>query len=166
MAQCGGITNEELNKLEMEMCERMRWGLTVEPDELITLTSQLCDPSSPLWAQWGTEACERRWRNHRQVPELHSDSSGSITPPSLEPSSSGSSPRPGHQRSLSLGRMLGRQSQAAPGAEGSAAESAAGKDGRSPDQAATTRSPSSVLNRTLSFGGFLGSFSALVSLGS
>ena len=41
MAKCGGITNAELNKLEVELCERLRWDLAVQPDELIALTSQL-----------------------------------------------------------------------------------------------------------------------------
>ena len=41
MAKCGGITNAELNKLEVDLCERLRWDLAVQPDELIALTSQL-----------------------------------------------------------------------------------------------------------------------------
>ena len=41
MAKCGGITNAELNKLEVDLCERLRWDLAVQPDELIALTNQL-----------------------------------------------------------------------------------------------------------------------------
>ena len=57
MAKCGGITNAELNKLEVDLCERLRWDLAVQPDELIALTSQLMggvvsigddDASTPL----------------------------------------------------------------------------------------------------------------------
>ena len=47
MAKCGGITNAELNKLEVELCERLRWDLAVQPDELIALTSQLQGDVSP-----------------------------------------------------------------------------------------------------------------------
>ena len=54
MAKCGGISNAELNKLEVDLCERLRWDLAVQPDELIALTSQLMgvstndDDASPM----------------------------------------------------------------------------------------------------------------------
>ena len=47
MAKCGGITNAELNKLEVDLCELLRWNLAVQPDELIALTSQLQGDVSP-----------------------------------------------------------------------------------------------------------------------
>ena len=46
MAQCGGISNAELNKLEVDLCERLRWDLAVQPDELIALTSRLMGVST------------------------------------------------------------------------------------------------------------------------
>ena len=46
MAKCGGISNAELNKLEVDLCERLRWDLAVQPDELIALTSQLMGVSA------------------------------------------------------------------------------------------------------------------------
>jgi hypothetical protein len=46
MAKCGGISNAELNKLEVDLCERLRWDLAVQPDELIALTSQLMGVST------------------------------------------------------------------------------------------------------------------------
>ena len=166
MAQCGGITNAELNKLEVDLCERMRWGLTVEPEELITMTQQMGDASSPLWSHWGTEVCERRWlRRAQHAAELAQPggrvspcggSSGRVSPPSQEGSFNAGRPR--HQRSLSLGSMLSHRK---PAADGLAPEVIAKE--RSPEASA---SPRSVLSRTLSFGGFLGSFSALVNLGS
>lgn len=166
MAQCGGITNAELNKLEVDLCERMLWGLTVEPEELIVMTQQLGDASSPLWSHWGTEVCERRWlRRAQHAAELAQPAgrvspcgggSGRVSPPSQEASFNAGRPR--HQRSLSLGSMLSHRK---PGADGPTPEFIAKE--RSPEAAA---SPRSVLSRTLSFGGFLGSFSALVNLGS
>ena len=179
MAQCGGITNAELNKLEVDLCERMRWGLTVEPEELITMTQELADASSPLWGHWGTEVCERRWlRRAQHAAELAQPggrvspcSSGRVSPQSSSQEAAGGgagAPR-GHQRSLSLGSMLSHRKPAADGALAApeaaalaAALASAAKE-RSPEASA---SPRSVLSRTLSFGGFLGSFSALVNLGS
>ena len=69
-------------------------------------------------------------------------------------------PRARHQRALSLGSML---SYRKPSADSLVHQQEAIAKERSPEAAA---SPRSVLNRTLSFGGFLGSFSALVNLGS
>jgi len=150
------------------LCERLRWGLTVEPEELIAMTSQLGDAASAHWTQWGTEVCERRWLRRAQNAAERAlpggrvspcGGSGRVTPPSQEASFNAGAPR--HQRSLSLGCMLSRKKQAQAAADGSAPEAAAKE--RSPEQAA---SPRSVLSRMLSFGGFLGSFSALVNLGS
>ena len=173
MAKCGGITNTELNKLEIDLCERMRWGLTVEPEELITMTQELGDASSPLWGHWGTEVCERRWlRRAQHAAELAQPggrvspcSSGRVSPQSSSQEAAGGgagAPR-GHQRSLSLGSMLSHRKPAADGALAAGAPEAAAAKERSPEASA---SPRSVLSRTLSFGGFLGSFSALVNLGS
>ena len=61
---------------------------------------------------------------------------------------------------ISLGSML---SYRKPSADSLVHQQEAIAKERSPEAAA---SPRSVLNRTLSFGGFLGSFSALVNLGS
>jgi len=156
MAQCGGITNTELNKLEVELCDRLRWGLFVEPEELFALSRELADPSRAIWTHMSTVSCEQRWHGLRyaadELAAQHCDlATGRLTPPSSNAWSS----RPGLQRSLSLGRVLGRMPVADCSHDAS-------KD-RSLDQ---TASPRSVLSRTLSFGGFLGSFSALVSLGS
>ena len=149
MAQCGGITNAELNKLEVDLCERMRWGLTVEPEELITMTQQMGDASSPLWSHWGTEVCEQGWlRGTKAAAELDrggetggrvspcGDNSGRASPPSTQALFNAGAPQ--HQRSLSLDRMLGRKEQAQ-----------AAVDRFSPEASA---SPRSVLSRTLSFG--------------
>ena len=46
MAKCGGISNAELNKLEVDLCERLLWDLAVQPDELVALTSQLMGVSA------------------------------------------------------------------------------------------------------------------------
>ena len=151
MAKCGGITNAELNKLEVDLCERMWWGLTVEPEELITMTQQLGDASSPLWSHWGTdsEVCEQGWlRGTKAAAELDrggetggrvspcGDNSGRASPPSTQALFNAGAPQ--HQRSLSLDRMLGRKEQAQ-----------AAVDRLSPEASA---SPRSVLSRTLSFG--------------
>ena len=159
MAKCGGITNAELNQFEIDLCERMRWGLTVEPEELITMTQELPDASSPLWREhWGTQVCEQGWlRRAQAAAELDRGGGrvsscggglGHVSPPSQEAFFNAGAPQ--HQRSLSLDRMLGRKEQTQAAVDGSAPQAAA--------------SPRSVLSRTL--GGFLGSFSALVNLGS
>ena len=163
MAKCGGITNAELNQFEIDLCERMRWGLTVEPEELITMTQQLGDASSPLWSHWGTEVCEQGWlRGTRAAAELDrggetggrvspcGDNSGRASPPSTQALFNAGAPQ--HQRSLSLDRMLGRKEQAQAKEQDRLAPEAAAKE-RSPEASA---SPRSVLSRTLSFFSFPG----------
>ena len=146
MAQCGGITNEELNKLELELVERMQWQLMIGPDELYPLLSQLGDPSAALWRKWGTEACQRkRGGLLTSAPDRDADT-GRTTPssPSLTNRMLGRSPS---------GRSL-EERQASP-TERCAKEA----------DYVSGSSPRTVLSRTMSFGGFFGSFSALVSLG-
>ena len=163
MAQCGGISNAELNKLEVDICQRLLWGLQVEPEELMAMTRELGEPSAPLWAQWSTEVCERRRLRRAQLAAERALPAGRVSPCNGEAPSPDTScnagPRPRHQRSLSLGSML---SYRKPPADSLLHQQEAIAKERSPEAAA---SPRSVLNRTLSFGGFLGSFSALVNLG-
>ena len=157
MAQCGGITNEELNKLEVVMCQRIQWRLMIEPDELLEMLRQLGEPNAPLWRSWGTEACQRQKRLPlvSSTPEMAA--AIRTTPPD---SPVGGDGRPGHQRSLSLGRVLGRSPD---GSQRSPPEALATGGKQLPSHEA---SPRSVLSRTMSFGSFLGSFTALVSMGS
>lgn len=158
MAQCGGITNEELNKLEIEMCERMQWRLIVEPDELLEMLRQLGEPNAPLWRSWGTETCQRR-----RLPIVSSTPDMAAAMRTTPPDSPvGGDGRPGHQRSLSLGRVLGRSPAAPAAADGSQRSSPEALAKELPSNEA---SPRSVLSRTMTFGSFLGSFTALVSMG-
>lgn len=158
MAQCGGITNEELNKLEVEMCERMQWRLMIDPDELLEMLRSLGEPNAPLWRSWGTEACQRR-----RLPLVSSTPDMAAAMRTTPPDSPVGDGRPGHQRSLSLGRVLGRSPAAPAAVDGSQRSSPEALAKELPSHEA---SPRSVLSRTMSFGSFLGSFTALVSMGS
>jgi hypothetical protein len=52
MAQCGGIGVGELNKLELDLCERLSWKLLPTPHELRELLDALSNPHAPFWAPW------------------------------------------------------------------------------------------------------------------
>ena len=45
MAQCGGITTEELNKLELEMCEQLQWQMMITPEELSSFAREEFSPT-------------------------------------------------------------------------------------------------------------------------
>jgi len=156
MAQCGGITNDELNKLELEFCERLGWRLMIDPQDLLALISHLDDPSSALWKRWGTEACQQRRRG--------------VSPTEVDVETGAS---PGHSRSesfgdgkrMSLTRILGHgRSPPTSGAETDHISPSDSKEVLG-SEASPLASPRSVLSRNMSFGSFFGSFSALVALG-
>ena len=52
MAQCGGIGVGELNKLELDLCERLSWKLLPTAHELRELLDALSNPHAPFWAPW------------------------------------------------------------------------------------------------------------------
>lgn len=52
MAQCGGICVRELNKLEVDLCDRLRWRLTPPLAELEELRAAVRDPHAAFWADW------------------------------------------------------------------------------------------------------------------
>ena len=52
MAQCGGIGVGELNKLELDLCERLHWKLLPSAAELQELLDALSSPAAPFWSAW------------------------------------------------------------------------------------------------------------------
>uniref|UniRef100_A0A7S4M8A4 Cyclin N-terminal domain-containing protein n=1 Tax=Prymnesium polylepis TaxID=72548 RepID=A0A7S4M8A4_9EUKA len=52
MAQCGGISVSELNKLEIKLCRRLSWRLMPSPEQLHRLRSALDDGSTGYWEAW------------------------------------------------------------------------------------------------------------------
>lgn len=52
MAQCGGITVHELNKLELELCYRLNWTLMPSAAQLHRFRGALDDEASPYWNIW------------------------------------------------------------------------------------------------------------------
>jgi len=52
MAQCGGITVGELNKLEAELCMRLHWRLLPKLSDIHELMDALPKPQSAFWTPW------------------------------------------------------------------------------------------------------------------
>ena len=52
MAQCGGIGVGELNKLEIDLCERLSWKLLPTLAELRELVEALQSPQAGFWGPW------------------------------------------------------------------------------------------------------------------
>ncbi len=52
MAQCGGISVQELAKLELELCERLGWRLIPTIDDLQQIRDARSRPTSEYWAGW------------------------------------------------------------------------------------------------------------------
>jgi len=57
MAQCGGIGVGELNKLEIDLCERLNWKLLPSVSELRELIEALPNPQASFWAPWYNARC-------------------------------------------------------------------------------------------------------------
>jgi len=52
MAQCGGITVGELNKLERDLCEKLNWRLLPTVSEMRALLEAVGNPNAPFWLSW------------------------------------------------------------------------------------------------------------------
>jgi len=52
MAQCGGISVSELNKLELELCRQLDWRLVPTVQQLHTLRASLDDLGLGYWDAW------------------------------------------------------------------------------------------------------------------
>jgi len=52
MAQCGGIGVSELNKLEVELCERLQWRLLPTTSDMRELLEAVHSPTSVFWDAW------------------------------------------------------------------------------------------------------------------
>jgi len=52
MAQCGGIGFHELNKLELEMCERLHWRLLPTVEDMRELLTAISNPQASYWSAW------------------------------------------------------------------------------------------------------------------
>ena len=52
MAQCGGIGVHELNKLEVDMCERLQWRLLPTVNDMRELLEAIPNPGAPFWNVW------------------------------------------------------------------------------------------------------------------
>lgn len=52
MAQVGGISVAEMNKLEIELCLRLNWELHIVHDEYLNMVESLLQPHRPLWRRW------------------------------------------------------------------------------------------------------------------
>ena len=52
MAQCGGIGVTELNKLEVELCERLQWRLLPTVQDMRELLEALQSPTASFWDAW------------------------------------------------------------------------------------------------------------------
>jgi hypothetical protein len=52
MAQVGGISVAEMNKLEIELCLRLNWELHIVHGEYINMVNSLFQPNDSLWLRW------------------------------------------------------------------------------------------------------------------
>ena len=52
MAQCGGIGVGELNKLEVDRCERLRWRLLPTVKDMGELLEAIHNPHAAFWNGW------------------------------------------------------------------------------------------------------------------
>lgn len=52
MAQCGGIGVGELNKLEVDLCERLKWKLLPTTKEMGELLEAVYNPQAAFWNGW------------------------------------------------------------------------------------------------------------------
>lgn len=52
MAQCGGIGVGELNKLEVDMCEKLNWKLLPTIHEMRELLEAVHNPQASFWNAW------------------------------------------------------------------------------------------------------------------
>ena len=52
MAQCGGIGVAELNKLELELCERLQWKLLPTVADIRELIDAMQTPQASFWDAW------------------------------------------------------------------------------------------------------------------
>ena len=52
MAQCGGIGVAELNKLELELCERLQWQLLPTVADIRELIDAMQNPQASFWDAW------------------------------------------------------------------------------------------------------------------
>lgn len=52
MAQCGGIGVGELNKLEVDLCERLNWRLLPPTADIKELIEALPNPQANFWEVW------------------------------------------------------------------------------------------------------------------
>ena len=52
MAQCGGISVGELNKLEVDLCERLHWRLVPSIGEMRELLEAVQNPQMTFWNGW------------------------------------------------------------------------------------------------------------------
>jgi len=52
MAQCGGIGVAELNKLELELCERLQWKLLPSVADIRELIDAMQTPQASFWDAW------------------------------------------------------------------------------------------------------------------
>lgn len=71
MAQVGGISVGEMNKLEIELCLRLNWELHILADEYDRMAQTLVVPTHPSW---------HRWR-HVRPPLATFSSDEELTPP-------------------------------------------------------------------------------------
>mmetsp|Transcript_33306 Transcript_33306/g.87662 ORF Transcript_33306/g.87662 Transcript_33306/m.87662 type:complete len:297 (+) Transcript_33306:134-1024(+) len=73
MAQCGGISVGELNKLEVDLCDRLQWKLLPTIGELRELVEALPCPQASFWATW---------YNARAAPALADSEGEGVAAPS------------------------------------------------------------------------------------
>ncbi|KAJ1617985.1 cyclin-domain-containing protein [Pavlovales sp. CCMP2436] len=52
MAQVGGISVAEMNKLEIELCVRLNWELHIVHDEYVRMLECIYQPQHALWKRW------------------------------------------------------------------------------------------------------------------
>jgi len=96
MAQCGGISGKELNKLEYELCRTLKWRLIPSLRELQLLRSALDAPDGGYWEVW---------RNTRASPALPPGSSDSDEA-QTEPCIGSACKPPARSWSHQIGRVL------------------------------------------------------------
>lgn len=94
MAQVGGISVAEMNKLEIELCVRLNWELHIVHDEYLQMVQSLFEPEHRVWKRW----------QHQQPHALPSDDATheprepTGAPPSATPHAA--APQPAVSRSV------------------------------------------------------------------
>lgn len=97
MAQCGGISVIELNKLELELCRRLEWSLIPSAAQVHRLHSSLEDEHTGYWDSW------------RNTPKAAATCDDIVVPCKAElASDEGATKRMPHAKSFQdqLGRIL------------------------------------------------------------